>query len=360
MKCYNAVFEVTETCSCPLYKVGGEFIMQDSTLIVESDKQVCLILMHELLKALADTKQPQSAEFECGGCPGSTSRICFKRKKDQACSAVQVNQLKAAEQQARQRLISETFSILRKMDMFEPFSDIDLHALALMMKLRRYPPDTIIMEEGERGRNCYVVLSGQAVAAGTAAEIGPGDVFGEMCLLSGEAVYPAVHSLTEVRLGVLTAKDFSLLLSCCPNLQIFFYRMLASRSKCKEHSMPAGEINTSGMSGELSAYINLVDLFQLINTGGKTGAIDLTLPEGNARVLFHEGEIIHSSFGQLQGKEALFALLAQENGSFSYSNGLTEKEKDLPILGGFMGLLLEGLLHLDERRRMKQDGPALS
>ncbi|MCI5159666.1 MAG: DUF4388 domain-containing protein [Candidatus Electrothrix sp. AUS1_2] len=195
-----------------------------------------------------------------------------------------------------------------------------------------------------------------AKAGGTAAEIGPGGMFGEMCLLSGEAACPSVHSLTEVRLGVLAVKDFSLLLSTSPNLQIFFYRVLAGRSKCKEHSMQAGEINTGCMCGELTDYINLVDLFQLINTGGKTGAIDLMLPEGYARVLFHEGEIIYSSFGPLQGKEALFALLAQQNGSFTYIKGLTEKEKDMPILGGFVGLLLEGLRYLDERGRMKQDG----
>ncbi|MCI5159048.1 MAG: hypothetical protein D3906_11570, partial [Candidatus Electrothrix sp. AUS1_2] len=55
MKFHNAVFEVTETSACPLYKVGGEFIMQDSMLTMEDDRQVCLILMRELLKVLAHT-----------------------------------------------------------------------------------------------------------------------------------------------------------------------------------------------------------------------------------------------------------------------------------------------------------------
>ena len=337
--------------------------MHDSALTVANGKKVCLLLVQEILK-LADGRPMEQRKFphnvrrhkfECGGCDDGLIR--FEHINKPACS---LNLLKKAEQEAEQRRTSETFGILRKMNMFEPFSDFDLHALALMMKLRQYPPDTIIMEEGERGRNCYVVLSGQVMVATTdsevVAEIGPGGVFGEMCLLYGEAAYPSVHSLTAVQLGVLMAKDFSLLLSCCPSLQIFFYRMLADRSKGKEHSRQAGEISTAGMSGELTDYINLVDLFQIINTGGKTGAIDLTLPEGDARVLFHEGEIIHSSFGPLQGKEALFALLAQQNGSFTYINGLTEEEKNMPILGGFVGLLLEGLQRLDERGRMKQDG----
>lgn len=357
MKFRNAVFVVTEACSCPLYTVGEEFVMQDSTLTVAGDKHVCLILMHELLRQLADARHPKKATFECGGC-ADAGRIRFERRRKKAAANRQAQLLKLSEQRSKQRLTTETFRLLRKMDLFEPLSDFDLHALALMMKLRCYPSDTIIMEEGERGRTCYVVLSGQvAVAAkdSPAAAIGPGGVFGEMCLLAGEAAYPSAHSLTEVRLGVLTANDFALLLSCCPSLQIFFYRVLARRGKRNERSMQAGEISSGCMDGELTDYITLVDLFQIINTGGKTGRIELELPEGSASVLFHEGEIIQSSFGPLLGKEALFALLAQQKGSFAYIKGLTEAEKDMPILGGFVGLLMEGLQRLDGRERMRQD-----
>ncbi len=258
MKFNNAVFVVTETSFCPLYTVGEEFAMQDSALTVERDKQICLILMHELLRVLADTTLPQKAKFECGGCSGL---IRFERKKDKACSALQMNLLKAAEQRANQRLTSETFSILRAMELFAPLSDIDLQALALLMKLRRWPPDKMIIAEGERGRSCFIVLSGHAAVtrkdSKVVAEIGPGGVFGEMSLLTGELTYPSVYSRIAVHLAVLNAKDFKRILVSHPVLQIFFYRLLISR--VKENAMQSGRIS-SGMSGELTD-ISLLSLF---------------------------------------------------------------------------------------------------
>ncbi|MCI5224581.1 MAG: DUF4388 domain-containing protein, partial [Candidatus Electrothrix sp. AR4] len=69
---------------------------------------------------------------------------------------------------------------------------------------------------------------------------------------------------------------------------------------------------------------------------------------GHAIILFKEGEIIHASYADLVGKEALFALLSKKKGSFTYNTELAEKYEELPVLGGFMGLLMEGLQRIDE------------
>ena len=105
------------------------------------------------------------------------------------------------------------------------------------------------------------------------------------------------------------------------------------------------------MSGEL-ACISLVDLFQLINSGRKSGRLDLVLPEGHAYVLFNrDGEIVHAACGKLRGKEALFSLLSRENGSFTYTvEQLPEGYEKKQRLGEFMNLLLEGLQYVDEKR----------
>ena len=98
-----------------------------------------------------------------------------------------------------------------------------------------------------------------------------------------------------------------------------------------------------------------MELFQLINSGGKSGRVDLVLPDGQAAVLFNEGEIVHAFYAGLLGKEALFILLAQKKGTFTYTAELTDEEKKLPVLGGFMGLLMEGLQHLDEEKNEEQE-----
>lgn len=385
MKFRNAVFVVTETCPCPLYNVGEEFIMEDYKLTVADDKRVCLLLMQQLFKSLTDSGPPEqeigrqdvpTATFECGGCDDGLLR--FKRKKEATCSCLQMNLHKVAEPRTEHQLADQLFSILREMELFEPLSDIELRELALLMKVRHYPADEVIITPGGHGTHLYIVLTGTVrivVKKDDCTELGPGGTFGEMSLLSGETVCPLVYSRTAVQLACLHAQDIKRMLSSYPGLQIFFYRLLVRRTEPEQEKhvedtektrpalasmsfmpFPETTINSGCMSGELTDYTTLVDLFQILNTGGKTGKIDLTLPEGDARVLFHEGEIIQSSFGPLQGKAALFALLGQQNSSFTYTNGLSDAEKDMPILGGFVGLLMEGLLHLDERKKIKQDG----
>ncbi|MGR0480728.1 MAG: cyclic nucleotide-binding domain-containing protein [Candidatus Electronema sp. V4] len=358
MEFRNAVFVVTEEHSCPLYNVGEEFSVQNSALSVDRDKQVCLLMVRELLKALSDTKaleqrislQPQSkAKFECGGCTGL---IRFEYKKERAYSTLQMNLLKAAEQRAKQQIIAQFFGILRDMELFEPLSDFDLQDLALLMKMKSYPPNKIVIEEGERGTNFYVVLSGKVAVvrkdSEIIAEIGPGGIFGEMSLLSGELTYPSVYSRTACQLATLNSKDFKHVLAKYPILQIFFYRVLVNRAQ--ENTLRQGKIS-SGMSGDLTE-INPVDLFQMINSGGKTGRVSFSLNAGEGEALFHEGEIVQCICGSQTGKDAFFTILVQQRGRFTYTKGLTDEEKQLPVLGGFMGLVMEGLQRIDEQQEI--------
>ncbi len=355
MELRDAVFIVTEEHSCPLYNVGEEFSIHDAALSIHREKPFCLLLVPELLKALRDPRAfehrislqgVQRSKFECGGCSGL---IRFEYKKEKAYSTLQMNLLKVAEQRAKQRIITEFFGILREMDLFEPLSDYDLQDLALLMKLKSYAANKVIIEAGEHGTDFYVILSGQAAVvkeeSEIIAEIGPGGIFGEMSLLSGELTYPSVYSKTTVQVAALNAKDFKHVLSRYPILQIFFYRVLVSRAQ--ENTLRAGKIS-SGMSGELSD-INVVELLQMLNGGGKSGRITLDFFEqGQGLVLFHEGEVIYCKHNKHEGKDAFFSLLVQQKGRFTYTKGLSEKEETFPVLGGFMGLVMEGLQRIDE------------
>ena len=356
MEYRNAVFIVTEEHACPIYNVGDEFIIHDFTLTVERNKEVCLMLVQEVLKALTNTRplQPRFTQtgmrrtkFECGGCTGL---IRFEYKKENAYSTLQMNLLEVAKKRAKKQLIEEFFDLLREMEIFEPLDDFDLQDLALLMKLQKYPANKVIIEAGELGTHFYVVLAGTVAVVRedneVIAEIGPGNIFGEMSLLSGELTYPSVYSKTAVQLAALKAKDFKHVLSRYPILQIFFYRVLVNRAQ--KNTMRSGNIS-SGMSGELTD-INSVELFQLINSGGKTGQIQFVFDNSQAVTLFNEGEIVFCKYGELEGQEAIFSLLAKQKGLFTYTKGLAEEEKKLPVLGGFMGLIMEGLRRIDEEQ----------
>ncbi len=353
MEFRNAIFVVTEERSCPIYNVGEEFKVEDMGLTVPEAKPACLMLVREIINAVGQergferfTQQGiQRSKFECGGCSGL---IRFEYKKEKEFATLQMKLLAVAEQRARMRHIDRFYGLLRNLDIFEPLDDDNLRDLSALLKLKEYAANKVILRQGEPGTHLYILLEGRVAVISrdgqTLSEMSAGEIFGEMSLLSGEPVTTSVHSRTRTRLASLSSKDFKHVLNKYPVLQVFFYRMLVDRAQA--NTLRAGTIS-SGMSGEL-AEINLVELLQLINSSQKTGRLELVLDDGKAKILFHEGEIIDVHYRDLAGKEALFALLGRTSGRFVYTSGIPDEAIDLPVIGGFMGLIMEGMRRIDE------------
>ncbi|WP_028317478.1 cyclic nucleotide-binding domain-containing protein [Desulfobulbus elongatus] len=354
MEYRNAIFIVTEERSCPIYNVGEEFKVEQAALTVPEGKPVCLLMVRELLKAVAEKKSmerfspigPQRVKFECGGCTGLI-RFEFKKEKDFA--TLQMKLLAVAEQKARMRHLDRFYDVLRKLEIFEPLNEDSLRDLTAQLQLKEFEANKIVLKKGEPGTSLHIVLEGRVAVIGdegqTLSEMGVGEIFGEMSLLSGEPITTSIHSREKTRLATLSSKDFKHVLNRYPVLQVFFYRMLVERAQA--NTMRAGTIS-SGMTGRLSE-INPVELFQLINSSQKTGKVQLTLDDGSAVVAFHEGELVDTRYRELAGKDAFFALLAKTDGNFTYTGGLTDEEKTLPVVGGFMGLIMEGMRRVDEK-----------
>ena len=54
MQYRNAIFIITEERSCPIYNVGEEFKVENDALTVPEAKSACLMLVRELMKAVAE------------------------------------------------------------------------------------------------------------------------------------------------------------------------------------------------------------------------------------------------------------------------------------------------------------------
>jgi len=353
MEYRNAIFIVSEERACPIYNVGEEFKIEDMALTVPEAKPACLMMVRELMKAVA-IKQSferftqhgvRKVTFECGGCTGLI-RFVFKKEKEFA--TLQMKLLAMAEQRAKMRHLDRFYDVLRNLEIFEPLDEDSLRDLSAQLRLKEYGENKIILKKGDPGTSLYIVLEGRVAVIGdegqTLSEMSVGDIFGEMSLLSGEPVTTSIHSRERTRLATLSSKDFKHVLNRYPVLQVFFYRMLVERSQA--NTMRAGTIS-SGMTGRLSE-INAVELFQLINSSQKTGKVQLVLDDGSAVVTFNEGELVKVQYKEFTGKEAFFALLAKGEGNFTYTSGLETVDKELPVIGGFMGLIMEGMRRIDE------------
>ena len=78
--------------------------------------------------------------------------------------------------------------LLKKIPLFSECTKKDLRAIARITGELKVDEGTVLIREGERGHDLYVVVRGQLEVSrtdgGTVAFIGPGEVAGEMALLS--------------------------------------------------------------------------------------------------------------------------------------------------------------------------------
>lgn len=350
----NAIFVVTEERSCPIYNVGEELHVEDACTIFPEAKPVCMILVEKLMgiterkKGIERLPQfaAQRAQFDCGGCQGL---LRFAYKKEKGFATLQMKLFSETEERRKKLQLDQFFGKLRKFQLFESLDDEALLDLTELLDLKKYPKGKIVLKQGEPGTHLFILLSGSVGVIGDdgqrLAEMGKGDIFGEMSLLSGDPVSYSIHSLLDTEAALLSVKNFKFVLKKNPVLQLFLLKMLVDRVQAM--ALRSGNI-TSGMSGELSE-VGIVELFQLINSSQKTGRINFIFDGAKATVYFNEGEFVKVRYKELTDKEALFALLAKRNGHFSYSKGLPTGVKSVEPFGGFMGLIMEGVQSVNEQ-----------
>lgn len=354
-KLKDAIFLITEEKSCPIYNVGEEIKVSQSALSISSFKPCCLFLAEKIKELVVSTNSfggftkmsHTKSRFDCGGCDGL---VHFEYKKEKDYATVQMKLLNEAEERRRKQHLEKFFGVLRALKIFSPLDDDALTDLTLMLDLKTIAVDKVVVKKGEPGSSLYIVLEGCLAVLNdegtTVAKLGSGEIFGEMSLLSGEPVSKTVHTLEASRLALLSIKNFRNVIVKYPILQLFLFKLLIKRAQTA--ALQAGNIS-SGMSGKLSD-ISTVDLLQMIHSSQKTGIIKFSLKSGKAAVLFNEGQIVYARYQKMSNKDAVHTLLDEKHGNFSYFKGLPSEFSQLPPIGDFMAVLMEGLQKIDEKQ----------
>jgi CRP-like cAMP-binding protein len=122
--------------------------------------------------------------------------------------------------------------VLRSVPLFSACSKRQLEAIAGIADEIDLPAGKTLIREGERGREFFVLLEGEAeVTQGLHAirTLGAGDFFGEIALISNTARTATVVARTPVRALVVTDRAFRTLLERMPELQPRVMQALAER-----------------------------------------------------------------------------------------------------------------------------------
>ena len=155
--------------------------------------------------------------------------------------------------------------LLRRVPLFSVLSAEELRGVADVAIPRSFPKGVRVFHKGDRSDACYIVRTGdlrvtrehpdgRAIALAT---LGPGDIFGELAMLDGEARSASVESLSDCELLALPAADVRRLLAEAPETTVKLVVALTRRLREANERIARQSFQTvpSRVAGVLSQLI---------------------------------------------------------------------------------------------------------
>ncbi len=354
MKNISVIFTIGKENNCPLYKVDERLYLSDKTLSCPKGKEMCLILVRDLTELLFKflQEQPFDANHYAGkvfNCSGCTGLIKFTLVQPDAsadgpdgCSAL-------ADAVARiNSSLLKTYGNIVNCSLLQVLPPDQLESVLGLFQEIVLSEGAILIRKGEKNHNLYIVLDGELIVESGGvqlATLGQGEMCGEMSYLGADVAVSTVKAKKKAKVLAIAGDLFGSLLGSNGEIQSFMAQLLAGRLR-QTNAARARDFE-SCMSGRVDEIVP-AELFQIFHMHQKTGVLVLDLPAGRAKVSFREGCIINAGYGEMVNQEAIFKILAEKQGFYRFTTGLTPKEMKAAEIGDFMMLLMEGVKRVDE------------
>jgi CRP/FNR family transcriptional regulator len=155
--------------------------------------------------------------------------------------------------------------LLRRVPLFSDLDAPDLERFSRVAIARAFPGGTRVFHEGDQSDACYIVRSGSFRVtrehsdgrAITLANLGPGDIFGELAMLDGEVRSASVEALGDGELLALPAIDVRALLARHPEITVKLIAALVRRLRAANERISRQSFQTvpSRVAGVLSQLV---------------------------------------------------------------------------------------------------------
>jgi CRP/FNR family transcriptional regulator, cyclic AMP receptor protein len=357
----KAVFKVSEVRNCPLYVYGDLFGVTGITISMNAkeentfvnttiiysptDREKCKILSGDLTKVIIQYERADKIPvcmISCSGCTGSL-RLEYTRE------------LALTQSNVEDDYANELASMLHLLSDFAFFKNVDgenLEKVVQFFRLNKLEKGDIVIRKGDPGGNFYIIVTGSVNVINdggmTITTLNKGDVFGEMSLICNDAVGATIQVRETSSILHIDRKNFQKILEQYPTVQLYFTRLMAKR--LTKSNIIRTEDLSSGMIGNL-AEIPAEALFQTLNMNKKTGILTINeLTNGTARFSFRQGSLIKAKYNNYDGEPAFYEILKEQDGRFRFTPGIPSEDFEIPEIGYFMKLLMEGMRRLDEVR----------
>jgi len=152
---------------------------------------------------------------------------------------------------------AEPQHFLQKVKLFSGLSPMECQEVVRRMRRRDFPPNTVIVREGAPGSSMFFITSGGIEVRKKdpntnidflLTEMGPGQNFGEMSLLTGKPRTATVQTTQPTTCAVLEQADFQDLLLGYPKIGLALTTILAERVEAASQQVGIEFINLSRMN----------------------------------------------------------------------------------------------------------------
>jgi CRP-like cAMP-binding protein len=127
---------------------------------------------------------------------------------------------------------NEKIELLRRIPLFAECTKAELIEVAISADEREAASGRDLTEEGQRGREFFILVAGEvAVRRGgrKLADLGPGDWFGEIAILTHKPRTATVTATSPVRLLVISDRAFRRVVETTPRIALKVLRNVAAR-----------------------------------------------------------------------------------------------------------------------------------
>jgi CRP/FNR family transcriptional regulator, cyclic AMP receptor protein len=142
---------------------------------------------------------------------------------------------------ARRRASDPKLERLSQVQLFSACSKRDLSRIAALAEEIEVPAGRVLMRQGDVGLEAFVIADGRAKATirgKGSAKLRPGECFGEMALLNPSPRSATVTAETDMRLLVLSSRQFSALIEEVPLVGRRVLAAVAERLREAERAQP--------------------------------------------------------------------------------------------------------------------------
>ncbi|MGB8295249.1 MAG: cyclic nucleotide-binding domain-containing protein [Polyangia bacterium] len=239
------------------------FLVADGELRVfvktpAGDKDVARLFENTLFGEMAlITGQPRTASVAAAG----DADVIGVSKAALALVTAKLPTIRAAlDQFSRERLIK---NLLQTSPLFVPFTKSQQGELLRRFEGHEVEPGTELIREGERGRGLFLMLAGEVEvvaradtpAAVSLARLKPGDIFGEMSLVTDQPTSATVRATTQSSVLFLAREYVERLAEAIPQVQAYFEQVALNRARNNTMRFDRGALPAEAVEVDLSDVV---------------------------------------------------------------------------------------------------------